>query len=105
MDQAGLYSLAGQTLEVAAWLTEANTLQNDLAHAEFALHQVIERHAAGDEVSPRLARLQSDLRFAGERFQGLDFDECDFAVGIILLGEGAVLKEVTVAGQAAAGDG
>jgi hypothetical protein len=104
MNQAALDALAGQLFKVLARLAQADSAQHDGADAEFALHKVVERDAAREQVAARLGRLQFDLVFAGQPFERFHFDEGDFAVRAVLGGVGPFLQEIAIADQAATRD-
>ena len=55
---------SGQALQVIAWLAQANAAGFHIANLEIASHQMIQRHAARDQVAPRLARSQFDVVLA-----------------------------------------
>ena len=92
-----------QRLEMAARLAQANATDPDAADHEFRSHQVIEWHAAGDDISASLAGGEFDLVLAFRRLDCLGLDQCQFEIGL-RFEESALPQEITISGQARAGN-
>src|SRR3990170_9001869 len=105
VDQPLLHLLVGQAGQVVAGLVEAQAAQDDLAGAELAAHQVVQRHAAGDDVAAGLPRLDLQLVVPLQRLDRLKLDQRYLAARPRRLGVGAVAAEVAVARKAPPGDG
>jgi hypothetical protein len=90
----------GQHLQVAARLAEFHTTQEHFADGELPSDEVIEGHAARQQVSAALVRLQGQGAVALECFQGFALDQGDFLFG----GAAALLAEVAIAHQSTAGN-
>src|SRR3972149_6243715 len=66
------------SVRLVRWLQgslKAHPAQADLADAELAAHQVVQRHAAGDDVAARLAGLDLHLVVAIQRLDRLQLDQ------------------------------
>src|SRR5947199_8814573 len=57
-------AVAREPVEVFARLAEPRAAQADLADTEDAVHQVVERHAAGRDVAARLGGRELDVQAA-----------------------------------------
>src|SRR3990172_7107714 len=100
-----LHLLVGQARQVVARLVKAHPAQPDLADAELAAHQVVQRHAACDDVPPRLPRLDLHVVVPLQRLYRLQLDERHLAAAARRAGPGAAAAEVTVAFESLALDG
>src|SRR5262249_43528309 len=79
MNQPREDALGCQAFQMLARLTQAPSVQSHCAYLKLAPNQVIQRHAARHEVSPRCSGRDHNFLFAFERLDGLDFDQRDFA--------------------------
>ena len=93
--------LDSEPLQMATGLAKTKTAQDHLADTELAADKMVERHAMRYEVASGGARLQSNLAFSGQGLERFHLDERDLPIGAAGLGEGALLKTITVAFQPA----
>jgi hypothetical protein len=93
-----------QSLEMCTGFAEAKATHGDIPDPKFVADQVIERHAAGYDVTATRTRVQLDPKVALQGLDGLDFDQRHFAVRPGFLGVRPRLGEVTVSLQPFAGD-
>src|SRR3990172_4302407 len=105
VDQPLLHLLVGQARQVVAGLVQAHPAQADLADAELAAHQVVQRDAASDDVAAGLPRLDLHLVVALQRLDRLQLDERDLAAAAGRAGPAALAVEVAVALKTPPGDG
>src|SRR5258705_5176454 len=75
MEQSGQYTLAGETFQMPARLTEASAFQDDLADAEANADQIVQRHRPGDDVPAAGPGLEDDAGIPGERLDRLRLDQ------------------------------
>ena len=104
MDEAFPHARLCQLFQVLARLAQSQAAQHHRADVKLPPDQVIQRHAAHQQVATRLAGRQGDLVLALQAFQRLDFNQGHFTVGCVGLEERALPLAVTVADQPLAGD-
>src|SRR5262249_11349866 len=64
--------------------------------------KMVERHAAGNQIAPGLARFQADVGLLGQGFDGFYFNERHLAVGTVRFGERPLLEPITVSSKSLA---
>jgi hypothetical protein len=64
MDQAAQRALATEFFQVGAGIAEARTAKRHCADGKLPLDEMIQGHAAGDEIAPRLSRSDFDASIA-----------------------------------------
>src|SRR5262245_19979464 len=101
MTQSFQYTRTRQPFEMVARLAQADAAQDGGADGELAADQMIERHAACDQVAASLHRQQRNLIFARHALERFALDERQLAVRRIC----ARLEEMAIADQPATGDG
>ena len=103
--QAGQDARLGEILQMLAGVAQAHAAGGDPADAEGAAHQGVKADALGDQVAAGLADLEYDAGIGGQAFDGLALDQGEVAAAAGAAGIKALLLEVAIAQQAAAGDG
>ena len=79
MDETAHDSLFGELLKVSARLAQLDAAQRDRADSKLAADEMIQRHAACDDVAPACAGIKLNSVIALERFDRLDLDQGDLA--------------------------
>ncbi len=99
MTQTSDHFLAGELLQVIAWLTETNAAKSDITDQEFSSYQMIEGHATSHNISPSLTGSQFNLVVAAKGVDCFSFyqRELEGRFGLI---ERSSTEGVTVAFKA-----
>src|SRR3990172_9168088 len=105
VDQPLLHLLVGQAGQVVTGFVQAHPAQPHVADAELAAHQVVQRHAAGDDVAAGLAGLNPRVVIPFQRLDRLKVDGRYLGAGAGRARPAALAVEVTVAFESFAGDG
>src|SRR4030095_3532643 len=105
MDQAAQRALAAEFFQVGAGIAEARAAKRHGADGKLPLDEMIQSHAAGDEIAPRLSRSDLDAVVALERFDRLALDQRHLPAraGIIRIRSNS--GEIAISFETAAGDG
>src|SRR5258708_5150751 len=95
--------LTRSSLQMIAWLAQANTADADIANRKFPAHQVIQPPLASDNVAASFAGGKFDVIFALQRLDRLRLDQRKFEIRL-RLEESALLKGVTISFKPDAGN-
>src|SRR5439155_14710675 len=102
-DQPPEHAGLREPLEVAARVARLDSDAAQLAHPERLSDEPVQVHAAGNDVSARLAVSQLDPRVPGQRLDRLGLDQREVAAGAGLGGRLALGAELAVALRPAPG--
>jgi len=105
LHQTGQDARLGEVLQMLAGVTQAHAAGGDPADAEGAAHQGVKADALGDQVAAGLADLEEDAGIGSQAVDGFALDQGEVATAAGMIGIEALLLEVAVAHEAAAGDG
>lgn len=101
VNQTFQHALPRKSLQVRTRFAEPQAAQSDVSDLEFAADQVIERHAARENVSPAFAGGEFDSMVAMKSFDRFDLDQSDLVVGLLFgFREGSRIAKVAVAFEA-----